>query len=62
MLQKSIAVVPGDGIGVDVTREARKVLSAVGQALGASLHVTEYDFGAERYLKTGVSLPPGALD
>ena len=62
MIQKSIAVVPGDGIGVDVTREARKVLSAVGQALGASLHVTEYDFGAERYLKTGVSLPPGALE
>ncbi|MGH9870619.1 MAG: 3-isopropylmalate dehydrogenase [Candidatus Polarisedimenticolia bacterium] len=62
MLQKSIAVVPGDGIGVDVTREARKVLTAVSQALGAPLHVTEYDFGAERYLKTGVSLPPGALE
>jgi 3-isopropylmalate dehydrogenase len=62
MLQRSIAVVPGDGIGVDVTREARKVLAAAGEALGAALHVTEYDYGAERYLRTGVSLPPGALE
>jgi len=62
MLERSIAVVPGDGIGVDVTREARKVLTAVEQALGISVRVTEYDFGAERYLRTGVSLPPGALE
>ncbi len=62
MTEKAIAVVPGDGIGVDVSREARKVLSAVEEALGVTLRVTEYDFGAERYLRTGVSLPPGALE
>jgi 3-isopropylmalate dehydrogenase len=57
-----IAVIPGDGIGIDVTREAVKVLSAVGEVRGVSLHVQEFDFGAERYLKTGVSLPEGTYE
>jgi len=56
-----IAVVPGDGIGVDVTAEAVKVLEAVTGASGASLKMTPYDWGADRYLKTGVTLPKDAL-
>jgi 3-isopropylmalate dehydrogenase len=56
-----IAVVPGDGIGVDVTAEAVKVLEAVAGASGASLKMTAYDWGADRYLKTGVTLPQDAL-
>ncbi|HKY31337.1 MAG TPA: 3-isopropylmalate dehydrogenase [Candidatus Polarisedimenticolia bacterium] len=62
MADRSIAMVPGDGIGVDVTREARKVLQAVEKALDVRLRVTEYDWGAERYLATGVSMPPGGLE
>ena len=56
-----IAVIPGDGIGVDVTAEAVKVLDAVARASGASIRMTHYDWGADRYLKTGVSLPVDAL-
>ena len=61
MRQLRIAVVPGDGIGVDVTAEAVKVLEAVAAASGAAIKMTSYDWGADRYLKTGVSLPPDAL-
>jgi len=62
MTEKTIAVVPGDGIGIDVTREAIKVLRAVGDALSVRFRLTEYDYGAEKYLATGVSLPDGALE
>jgi 3-isopropylmalate dehydrogenase len=59
---KRIAVVPGDGIGVEVTAEAVKALRA---ALAAGHHAaefTEFDWGAERYLRDGTTLPAGALD
>src|SRR5258706_11079093 len=57
-----IAVVPGDGIGVEVIAEAIKALSAVADASGRSLLMTPFDWGAEKYLKTGVTLPAGALE
>jgi len=60
--RKRIAVIPGDGIGVDVTAEATKVLRAVAAAAGRELELVEFDWGAERYLREGVSLPPGAED
>ncbi len=62
MTEKSIAVVAGDGIGVDVTREAVKALQAVEQVLGIQLRITPYDYGAERYLRTGVGMPTGGLE
>ncbi|MFQ5927761.1 MAG: 3-isopropylmalate dehydrogenase [Terriglobia bacterium] len=61
-MQKRIAVIPGDGIGIEVTREARKVLEAVAQIGGHRFAFVEFDWGAERYLRDGVSLPAGALD
>jgi 3-isopropylmalate dehydrogenase len=54
-------VVPGDGIGVEVIAEAVKALHAVADAAGKEVRLTPFDWGAERYLRTGVSLPPGAL-
>jgi 3-isopropylmalate dehydrogenase len=57
-----LALVPGDGIGIEVTREARKVLDAVSEAFSVPLSIDEFDFGAERYLRTGESLPPGMMD
>ena len=54
-------MVPGDGIGVEVIAEAVKALSAVADAAGKSLRMTPFDWGAERYLKTGVTLPPGTI-
>lgn len=57
-----IAVVPGDGIGVDVTREAVKVLRAADPIFGLALQIEEFDFGANRFLETGEALPPGMMD
>ena len=57
-----IAVVPGDGIGVEVVAEAVKALTAVADASGRELRMTPFDWGAERYLKTGIALPAGALE
>ena len=54
-------MVPGDGIGVEVIAEAVKALSAVTDAAGKSLRMTPFDWGAEKYLKTGVTLPPGSI-
>jgi 3-isopropylmalate dehydrogenase len=61
-MRKRIAVVPGDGIGIDVTREARKVLESVAQVAGHEFRFTELDWGADRYLREGVSLPAGVLE
>lgn len=57
-----IAVLPGDGIGVDVTEEAVRVLRAVEQSLDAfTLKLTTHDCGAVCYQKTGHDLPPDTL-
>lgn len=62
MAQKRIAVVPGDGIGIDVTAEVVKVIRACEAATGRKVELVEYDYGAEKYLKTGISMPPGGFD
>ncbi|WP_134767316.1 3-isopropylmalate dehydrogenase [Nocardioides sp. 1609] len=55
-----LAVIPGDGIGPEVTSEALKVLDAVAPA-GVKFEQTHYDLGAERYLATGEVLPDSVL-
>ena len=62
MPYKRIAIVPGDGIGVDVTAEAVKVIQACSDATGRTLELVQYDYGAEKYLATGISMPPGGYD
>jgi 3-isopropylmalate dehydrogenase len=57
-----IAVIPGDGIGKEVTPEAVKVLRAVAVGENRALEFFEFDWGADRYLREGVSLPPGAVE
>ncbi len=57
-----IAVLPGDGIGPEVVREGLKVLTAVSSKTDFKMDVETYDFGGERYLKTGEILPDSALD
>ena len=53
-----IAVIPGDGIGVDVTAEAVKVVRAVSEVFGRQLDLELLPYGADYYLQTGISLPP----
>src|SRR5512136_811048 len=57
-----IAVIPGDGIGPEVMHEALNVLRAVSAAGGKAIETVEFDYGAERYIKEGISLPADALD
>src|SRR5213593_2822888 len=53
-----IAVIPGDGIGVDVTAEAVKVIRAAGDVFGRTFDLEMLPYGADYFLQTGISLPP----
>jgi 3-isopropylmalate dehydrogenase len=59
---KRVAVIPGDGIGPEVIREAVGVLERVQKTHGVELQLTNFDWGAEKYLRENVSLPDGALE
>ena len=56
-----IAVIPGDGTGPEVVREGLKVLKAVAEATNFKFETVDYDFGGDRYLKTGEILPDSAI-
>ncbi|UCD49175.1 MAG: 3-isopropylmalate dehydrogenase [Phycisphaerales bacterium] len=57
-----IAVMPGDGTGPEVTVEAVKVLKTAADKFGFKIDLTEFDFGGERYKRTGETLPDSALE
>jgi 3-isopropylmalate dehydrogenase len=57
-----IAIVPGDGIGVDVTREAVKVLEAVERRRPFGFEPVFFPWSADHYLRTGETVPPGAFE
>ncbi|HEV7683368.1 MAG TPA: 3-isopropylmalate dehydrogenase [Pyrinomonadaceae bacterium] len=57
-----IAVIPGDGIGPDVIAQAVRVLERVHETHGVELELTHFDWGAEKFLREGVTLPAGALE
>ncbi|MEJ2182217.1 MAG: 3-isopropylmalate dehydrogenase [Nitrospirota bacterium] len=56
-----IAVIPGDGTGPEVVAEGMKVLLSASRRFGFSLETEEFDFGGERYLRTGEVLPETAV-
>jgi len=55
--RKRIAVIPGDGIGQEVIPQAVKVI----QASGANVALTDFDWGADHYLRDGVTVPTGGF-
>ncbi|GAB3508617.1 tartrate dehydrogenase [Amycolatopsis cihanbeyliensis] len=57
-----IAGIPGDGIGVDVTIEARKVLDRAAELHGFGLEWTEFDWSCERYSRTGTMMPAEGVE
>src|ERR1700677_4456331 len=59
---KRIAVIPGDGIGKEVIPEAVKVLRAAASAWSREVKITEFDWGADRYLRDGTTLPGDAVE
>lgn len=62
MATYKIAVMPGDGTGPEVTVEAVKVLKAAAAKFGFKLDLTEFDFGGERWKKTGETLPDSGVE
>ncbi|SDM99389.1 tartrate dehydrogenase [Allokutzneria albata] len=56
-----IASIPGDGIGVDVTAEARKVLDEAASLHDFRLRWTEFDWSCERYARTGSMMPEDGI-
>jgi 3-isopropylmalate dehydrogenase len=57
-----IAVIPGDGTGPEVIAQGLKILEAVAEKEKFTYRLTYYDFGGERYLKTGELLPDSGID
>jgi len=57
-----IACIGGDGTGPEVVREGLKVLEAVSRKENFKYQVAPFDFGGERFLKTGEVLPDDAID
>ncbi|WP_292517159.1 3-isopropylmalate dehydrogenase [Methanoculleus sp.] len=52
-MQHRVAAIGGDGIGPEIVAAGREVLDAAGERYGFDIAWTEFDIGAERYLKTG---------
>jgi len=61
-MSKRIAFIPGDGIGIDVTAEAVKVLATLIKSHSLPIEHVTFDWGAETFLREGVSFPKDALE
>jgi 3-isopropylmalate dehydrogenase len=59
---KKIAVIPGDGIGPEVIREAVRVLRRLQESRIIDVELVDFDWGAEKFLKEGITVPPGGLE
>jgi 3-isopropylmalate dehydrogenase len=59
---KKIAVVPGDGIGPEVIAAGMRVLQRMDETRKLGLDFTHFGWNADEYLRTGISMPPGAMD
>jgi len=57
-----IAVIPGDGVGPEITREAMKVFRTAADKCNIKYELIEYDWGGERYKRTGETIPPTGMD
>ena len=57
----NLAIIGGDGTGPEVTAEALKVLAAVSKLEGFTYETTSFDWGGERFLRTGETLPAGGV-
>lgn len=62
MKSYTIALVPGDGTGPEVLREGVKVLNATAAKYDIKLNFKHFDFGGERYKRTGETLPGTAIE
>ena len=58
----NVGLIPGDGTGPEVAREGVKIMNAAAAKFGFKLNYTNYDFGGERYMRTGETLPDSAIE
>ncbi len=58
----SIAAIPGDGVGLEVTPEGRRVLDAVGERSGVQFQWTEFDWSTGHYFRHGQMMPDDAVE
>jgi len=61
-LAARIAVIPGDGIGKEVTPEAIKAIRAALGSARRPIELVEFDWGADKFLREGITLPAGAVE
>ncbi|HEV8656991.1 MAG TPA: 3-isopropylmalate dehydrogenase [Thermoanaerobaculia bacterium] len=61
-MTRKIAVIPGDGIGPEVIAAGMKILEHVNDRRRLDLQFVEFGWNADEYLRTGMSMPPGAMD
>ena len=57
-----VAVIPGDGVGNEVSSEAVKILRAVAEKYGFEVETYEFEWGCDYYLKNGRMMPDNSLD
>jgi tartrate dehydrogenase/decarboxylase/D-malate dehydrogenase len=62
MKSYNIAVIPGDGVGVEVAHEGVKILDAVAEKYALEVKTEHFDWGCDYYLKRGSMLPDDGLD
>ncbi|HVC12708.1 MAG TPA: tartrate dehydrogenase [Burkholderiales bacterium] len=63
MRRYRIASIPGDGIGIEMIAEGETVLKALAEKEGSfALEFIPFDWGSERFLKTGAYMPDDALE
>ena len=59
---RKIAVIPGDGIGIDVTKEVVKVFEIFRDQKKTPIELNHFDYGADKYLATGISMPDEQIE
>lgn len=57
-----IAVIPGDGIGIDVIHAAVQVVKVLSQCFNIAIELDEFDYGADKYLREHISFGPPDLE
>ena len=57
-----IAMIPGDGVGTEVTTEAEKILKTTADRFTFGVATEWFDWGCDSYLKNGVMMPDEALE
>ncbi len=62
MSHYKLAVIPGDGVGQEVTPQAVKAITAAADRFQFTLELQEYDLGGERYLRTGEVMSDSVRD